>query len=150
MFQNNQWPSQWTPVNPSGVATTITRLTDQADELLKKFIDEPNSQPIQNALETLWSKITDLTKDQKDIDIAKEETERTRLNQATYVMQSEHWRDVQIAQANAQASNNYWQQQQAMYVAYQNGMNATLQALVNSCPQAVTHLIESSAARTDG
>lgn len=71
MFQNNQWPSQWTPVNPSGVATTITRLTDQADELLKKFIDEPNSQPIQNALETLWSKITELTKDQKDIDIAK-------------------------------------------------------------------------------
>lgn len=150
MLQNNQWPSQWTPVNPSGVATTITRLTDQADELLKKFIDEPNSQPIQNALETLWSKITELTKDQKDIDIAKEETERNRLNQATYVMQSEHWRDVQIARANAQASNNYWQQQQAMYIAYQNGMNATLQALVNSCPQAVIHLIESSAARTDG
>lgn len=150
MLQNYRWPDHSQIVNQGGVINTITRLTDQADDLLKKFIDDPSSEPIQRALETLWSKITELTKDQKDIDLSKEETERTRLQQATYAIQCQHWRDVQIAQANAQVSNNYWQQQQAMYVAYQNGMNATFQALVNSCPQAVSHLIESSTAHTNG
>ena len=151
MYQNNQWVTpQVQTVSQSGVITIITRLTDQADALLKKFIDDPSSELIQKALETLWSRIAELTKDQKDIDISKEETERIRLQQATYAIQSQHWRDVQISQDNVQISNNYWQQQQAMHVAYQNGMNATFQALVSSCPQAVTNLIESSTVRTNG
>lgn len=135
--------------SPNSVSIAISRLTDQAETLLKKFIENPNSEAIQKALESIWKTIENLTKDQKDIDIAKEETERLRLQQLTYVVQNNNWRDVQIAQANAQISNNYWQQQQAMYVAYQNGMNATLQALVNSCPQAVTQLIESNNVRTN-
>lgn len=143
MNQNNQWGMpQVQIVSQNGVINIINRLTDQAETLLKEFIENPNSEAIQKSLENLWSKIADLSKDQKDIDIAKEETERMRLQQATCAIQSQNWRDVQIAQANAQISNNYWQQQQAMYVAYHNGMNATFQALVNSCPQAVTHLLE--------
>ena len=59
-------------------------------------------------------------------------------------------REVLQSIPNAQISNNYWQQQRAMYVAYQNGMNATFQALVSSCPQAVTNLIESSTVHTNG
>jgi len=126
----------------SGTSITITRLTDQADALLAAFIENPASDAIQKALETLWAKIADLTKNQKEIDIAKEETERIRLQQLTYVFQSNNWRDVQIAQANAQISSNYWQQQQAMYVAYQSGMTATYQALALHYPQAIDHLFK--------